>query len=171
MALGAVAASALVELFGIRGAVLVAAAVLPLFVALRWSRLRAYVVGAPVAERHFALLRADAIFAPLSLATLERLTHDLVELDAPPGQEVITQGDVGDRFYLIEAGEVEVLEDDVHRCYQRAGESFGEIALLRSERGRPRSAPPSRRACWRSSERASSAPSPAIGAPPRRPTT
>ncbi len=134
MALGAVAASALVELLGIRGAVLVAAAVLPLFVALRWSRLRAYVVGAPVAERHFALLRADAIFAPLSLATLERLTHDLIELDAPPGLEVITQGDVGDRFYLIEAGEVEVLEDDVHRCYQRAGESFGEIALLRSER-------------------------------------
>ena len=47
---------------------------------------------------------------------------------------MITQGDVGDRFYLIEAGEVEVLEDEVHRCYQRAGESFGEIALLRSER-------------------------------------
>ena len=47
---------------------------------------------------------------------------------------MITQGDVGDRFYLIEAGEVEVLEDDVHRCYQRAGESFGEIALLRRER-------------------------------------
>ena len=81
MALGAVAASALVELLGIRGAVLAVAAVLPLFVALRWSRLRAYVVGAPVAERHFALLRADAIFAPLSLATLERLTHDLVELE------------------------------------------------------------------------------------------
>ena len=98
----------------------------------RWSSCSGF--GAPVAERHFALLRADAIFAPLSLATLERLTHDLIELDAPPGQEVITQGDVGDRFYLIEAGEVEVLENDVHRCYQRAGESFGEIALLRRER-------------------------------------
>ena len=133
MALGAVAVAALVELFGIREALLAVAAVLPLFVVLRWRRLRAYEVGAPVAERHFMLLRADSIFAPLSLATLERLTHDLIEVAAEPGQEVITQGDFGDRFYLIEAGEVEVLEAGVHRRYQRPGESFGEIALLRGE--------------------------------------
>jgi MFS family permease len=133
MALGAVAVAGLVELFGIREALLAVAAVLPLFAVLRWRRLRAYEVGAPVAERHFMLLRADSIFAPLSLATLERLTHDLIEVAADPGQEVITQGDFGDRFYLIEAGEVEVLEAGVHRRYQRRGESFGEIALLRGE--------------------------------------
>ena len=133
MALGAVAVAALVELFGIREALLAVAAVLPLFAVLRWHRLRAYEVGAPVAERHFMLLRADSIFAPLSLATLERLTHDLIEVAAEPRQEVITQGDFGDRFYLIEAGEVEVLDAGVHRRYQRRGESFGEIALLRGE--------------------------------------
>lgn len=134
MALGAVAVSGLVELLGIRGAALAVGAVLPAFAVLRWARLRSYEVGAPVAERHFALLRADSIFAPLSLATLERLTHDLIELEAAAGQEVITQGDVGDRFYLIAAGEVEVLENEVHCRYQRAGDSFGEIALLRTER-------------------------------------
>ena len=80
------------------------AAVLPLFAALRWTRLRSYEVGAPVAERHFALLRADSIFAPLPLATLERLTHDLIEIEAEAGRELITQGDFGDRFYLIDAG-------------------------------------------------------------------
>jgi MFS family permease len=137
MALGAIAVTALVELIGVRGAVIGIAAVLPVLVLLRWSRLRAFEIGAPVAERHFALLREDRIFAPLPLATLERLTHDLVEINADRDIEVITQGDIGDRFYLIEDGRVEVFEDGVHRRFQGAGESFGEIALLR---GHPRTA-------------------------------
>jgi MFS family permease len=133
MALGSIAVTGLVELFGVRGAVLAAAAVLPLFALLRWRRLRSFEAGAPVSERNFALLRGDPIFAPLPLATLERLTHDLVEVEAGEGEEVITEGDLGDRFYLIASGEVEVLEHGVHRRNQAAGESFGEIALLRDE--------------------------------------
>jgi MFS family permease len=133
MAVGAAAMAPLVELFGIRATVLIVAAVMPLFVALRWRRLRSYEIGAPVAEEHFALLRGEAIFAPLSLATLERLTQDLIPVEAEPGQEVITQGDQGDRFYIIESGEVEVFQDGNRRRSQHAGESFGEIALLRDE--------------------------------------
>jgi MFS family permease len=133
MSLGAVAMTPLVELFGIRVTVLLVAAVMPAFVILRWSRLRSYEVGAPVAEQHFALLRSEPIFAPLSLATLERLTQDLIAIEVEPGQEVITQGDRGDRFYMIESGEVEVFEDGRRRRAQHAGESFGEIALLRDE--------------------------------------
>jgi len=133
MALGAIAVTVLVELLGIRAAVLVVASILPCFALLRWGRLRSFEVGAPVEERHFSLLRADPIFTPLPLATLERLTHDLIELSADTNQDVITQGDVGDRFYLIEAGRVEVFENKVHRRFQAAGESFGEIALLRGE--------------------------------------
>ncbi len=137
MALGAITVAALIELIGIRGTMVAIAAILPLFAILRWGQLRAYEVGAPVEELHFRLLRSDPIFAPLPLATLERLTHDLVPVGVPPASEVITQGDEGDRFYLIETGRVDVLEDGVHRRFQGAGESFGEIALLR---GDPRSA-------------------------------
>jgi hypothetical protein len=133
MSLGAIAMTPLVELFGIRATVLLVAAVMPLFVLLRWGRLRSYEVGAPVAEEHFALLRREPIFAPLSLATLERLTQDLVPIDVDPGQDVITQGDQGDRFYLIDSGEVEVFEDGMRKRAQHVGESFGEIALLRDE--------------------------------------
>jgi MFS family permease len=133
MALGAITVTPLVAVLGIRGAVLVFAATLPLFALLRWGRLRAFEVGAPVEEHQFSLLRADPIFAPLPLATLERLTHDLVELEVDAGSEVITQGDIGDRFYLIDRGRVEVLEDGAHRRSQGEGESFGEIALLRGE--------------------------------------
>lgn len=133
MGLGAVAVSAVVELAGVRLTVILFAAILPLFALTRWSRLRAFEVGAPVQENHFAALRAEPIFTPLPLATLERLTHDLVELAVDAGREVITQGDVGDRFYLIAKGSVEVFEDGTHRRTQRPGESFGEIALLRGE--------------------------------------
>lgn len=131
MALGSIGASVFYELLGIRGALLLAAALLPVFVAFTWTRLRAFEVGAPVAEEQFQLLRGNSIFAPLPVATLERISHDLVTVETPVGQEVITQGDPGDRFYLIEEGQVEVLEDGVFRRNEGPGESFGEIALLR----------------------------------------
>jgi MFS family permease len=130
-ALGSISAAVLVELLGVRGALLALAALLPAFVILFWTRLRAFEVGAPVAEDHYQLLRGNSIFAPLPVATLERISHDLVAVAVPPGEEVITQGDPGDRFYLIEAGEVEVFEDGVFRRIEGPGESFGEIALLR----------------------------------------
>lgn len=137
MALGAASVTVLVALAGVRPAIFVIAAILPLFAIVRWGRLRSFEMGAPVAERHFSLLRKDRIFAPLPLATLERLTHGLVELDVMSGTEVTTQGERGQRFYLIESGRVEVFENGLHRRFQGPGESFGEIALLR---GNPRTA-------------------------------
>jgi hypothetical protein len=131
MALGAIAAPVLAALFGIRGALLALAAVLPLLALLRWRALRAFEIGAAVSERDFSLLRGTPIFAPLPIDTLEGVCRSLVELDANPGQEVITQGDHGDRFYLIDKGEVEVIEDGVFKRNQSEGEGFGEIALLR----------------------------------------
>ncbi len=137
MALGSLAVTVMVEAFGVREALLAVALVLPLFALLRWGRLRSYEIGAPVAERHFALLRVDPIFAPLPLATLERLAQDLAVIEVGPGRELIVQGEAGDRFYLIDSGRVEVIRDGVRLCDQGPGESFGEIALIRDE---PRSA-------------------------------
>jgi Cyclic nucleotide-binding domain/Major Facilitator Superfamily len=131
MALGSISASVFFELLGIQGALLLLAALLPAVVALSWARLRAFEVGAPVAEEQFQLLRGNSIFSPLPVATLERLSNNLVAVQAPAGEEVITQGDPGDRFYLIEEGEVEVFEDGVFRRNEGRGECFGEIALLR----------------------------------------
>jgi CRP-like cAMP-binding protein len=62
--------------------------------------------------------------------TMERLRHDLVSV-AVGGDEIITQGDHGDRFYLIESGKVEILEDGSFRRAESEGESIAEIALLR----------------------------------------
>ncbi len=132
MGLGAIAAPALVAILGVRGALLAFGALLPVFALLRWNALRSYEIGTPVSERNYNLLRGTSIFAPLPVDTLEGVCRSLVAVDAAPGADVVTQGDVGHRFYLIEAGEVEVIKDDLFKCNQGDGECFGEIALLRN---------------------------------------
>jgi MFS family permease len=129
-AAGSIAAPALVALLGVRGALLALGALLPLLALLRWGALRSFDIGAPVSERHYDLLRGSSIFAPLPMDTLEGVSRSLVEIDAEAGQEVITQGDHGDRFYLIDEGEVEVIQDGVFTGNQTGGGCFGEIALL-----------------------------------------
>jgi MFS family permease len=130
MAIGSIGAVVLVELLGVRGALIALGALMPGIVLSGWARLRGYEVGAPVAEGPFRLLRRDPIFAPLPVATLERLSHDLVPIELPAGRDVVVQGEKGDRFFIIDEGEVEVFEDGAFRRTEGAGESFGEIALL-----------------------------------------
>jgi MFS family permease len=130
-ALGAIVAPLLISLFGVRGALLALGTLLPLLALLRWRALRSFEIGAPVSARNFSLLRDSSIFTPLPVDSLEGLCRSLVEVDAGAGQEVITQGDHGDRFYLIDEGEVEVIEDGVFKRNLWQGDCFGEIALLR----------------------------------------
>ncbi len=130
MAVGSLGAIALIELLEPRGALIALGALMPVFVIFCWTRLRAYEVGAPVAEGPYRLLRENSIFAPLPVATVERLSHDLAAVEVAAGEDVIVQGETGDRFFLIERGEVEVFENEVFRRNEGPGESFGEIALL-----------------------------------------
>ncbi len=51
------------------------------------------------------------------------------------GAVIIRQGEIGDRFYIIESGEVEIVQQDAEQKERRlgtrsAGDSFGEVALL-----------------------------------------
>ena len=43
---------------------------------------------------------------------------------------MIRQGDIGDRFYVIDAGAFEIEIDGEHVTTLREGDFFGEIALL-----------------------------------------
>jgi len=52
------------------------------------------------------------------------------------GAYIFHQGDIGDSFYVIEKGEVEVVKEEedgreIHLATLREGDSFGEIALLK----------------------------------------
>ena len=131
MALGSIAAPAMIALLGSEGALIAIGAVLPLFALLRRTALRSLEIGAPADERRYALLRHNSILAPLPVEMLERLSHDLVAVSAAAGEEVIAQGDRGTRFYVIASGEVEVLVDGVLRSSGSDGDCFGEVAMLR----------------------------------------
>ena len=50
---------------------------------------------------------------------------------------IISQGEPGERFYLIDEGQVELVRNDKRIAILPAGESFGESALLDD---RPRNA-------------------------------
>ena len=129
--LGAVVAPLLLTWLGTRGALIVAGSLLPLIMIPAWPRLNAIdrMTKAPV-ER-LQVLRANPIFAPLSVSTLEQLAHALDEVTAPVGEEIVRQGDHGDRFYLIEDGTLDVYVDGELVQSLGPGDSFGEIALLR----------------------------------------
>ena len=76
----------------------------------------------------------------LNKLTLEQnvlLANRLKVVEYKPGQIVFHMGEIGDSFYILETGEVEVLAPDVEgspNVLDRlgAGDFFGEIALLRA---------------------------------------
>jgi hypothetical protein len=67
-----------------------------------------------------------------------RKRHSLFDFETiEPGQIVFRQGDAGDCAYFVQSGEVEVVRADgggeVALAKLRAGQYFGEMALLSSE--------------------------------------
>jgi MFS family permease len=130
LALGAVVAPPLIAELGIRPALLTTGLLLPVLALLTWRRLVAIDAAARPPERQLVLLRTVPIFAPLPAPILEGLASHLVRLRVPAGTKLFQQGDPGDRFYIIAAGEADVAVDDQHKTLG-SGDYFGEIALLR----------------------------------------
>jgi hypothetical protein len=129
--LGAVVAPLLLNWLGTGGALIVAGSLLPLLMIPAWPRLNAIDRAAEVPVERLELLRANPIFAPLPEATLEQLAHALEEVSARAGEEIVRQGEHGDRFYLVKDGALEVYVDGELAQSLESGDSFGEIALLR----------------------------------------
>lgn len=129
--IGAIVAPGLTAAFGPRGALVAAGAGLSAIVVIFWSRLRKVDAPAPVPETELALLRVIPVFAPLPPVTLEQLASHLSHVRVAAGDPVFRQGDHGDRFYIIAAGEVIVAPVGRAAVTLGPGGSFGEVALLR----------------------------------------
>jgi MFS family permease len=130
LGLGAIIAPLLIELFDVRGALIASGSLLPVLAVVFWRRLQA-VDGETLAPAELALLHSLALFRPLPPATLDQLASALIAVSATDGDEIIHQGDSGDRFYVIAKGEVDVSSDGQHVSTLGQGHYFGEIALLR----------------------------------------
>jgi hypothetical protein len=131
LALGALLAPLLIEALGIRTALVVTGALLPVFAAVALRRLRSIDRFASAPEREVALLRGVPIFAPLPAVTLEQLALTLEPVRLEAGETVFRQGEPGDRFYIVADGEVEISVDGTPTSTVGPGGSFGEVALLR----------------------------------------
>ena len=129
--LGSILAPVLVAELGPRGALAVTGALLPALALVFRSGLKAIDAAAEVPERELALLSSVPLFTPLPITTLERLASRLRPVRVPAGTEVVRQGDPGDLFYVIAAGEADVIHDGARVATLGLGQYFGEIALLR----------------------------------------
>lgn len=129
--LGGILAPALVSGLGIRWALIVTGLILPVLALVFWRQLIKIDAAAPAPEKQLMLLRQMPLFGPLPIVTLEQLASSLVPMHVPAGEVVIRQGEAGDRFYVIENGELEVSVDGRPVRTMGPGDHFGEIALLR----------------------------------------
>ena len=131
LAVGSIAAPALVVVLGPRGAIVAAGISTSLVAALAWRGFRAIDTGVTAPAAWLAAVRAIPMFAPLPPAVIERLAGGAESWTAAAGTAIVRQGELGDRFHIVQAGTVEVTVDGKRVRTQGAGTFFGEIALLR----------------------------------------
>jgi hypothetical protein len=129
VAVGSIAAPVVVRAIGPRPAFVFVGSILPLLALLAYRKLVEIdrtVAPAPELE----LIDRVPLFAPLSIATKEQVAANLLPVSVSAGEVVIQAGDVGDRFYIVRDGELDIDAGGRHTTAHEA-DYFGEIALLR----------------------------------------
>lgn len=131
LAIGLTLAPLLARVAGIQGSLVVVGIALLMMALLVVEKLVSLDRRADVPLERIAILQRIPFFAPLGRLTLERVARGLVPIDAPRSTRIIHEGDVGDRFFVIERGTVEVTRQGRAIDHHGHGGYFGEIALLR----------------------------------------
>jgi MFS family permease len=131
MGLGSAVAPLLIHAWGARGTLLATGILLVVAAAGFVPRLRAidHRISAPGPDS--ALLRQVSFLDPLPFATVEHLASELQSATYEPGDVIIREGEPGERFYVIVEGRTRASKDGQQLRVMEAGDSFGEIALLR----------------------------------------
>jgi CRP-like cAMP-binding protein len=81
-----------------------------------------------------ARLKDVPFFNKLKKKELEVIARHADEVDVPAGKVLTRQGDLGDEFFVIEAGSAEVSRDGQRVNELGPGDFFGEMALLEADR-------------------------------------
>mmetsp|Transcript_73739 Transcript_73739/g.196538 ORF Transcript_73739/g.196538 Transcript_73739/m.196538 type:complete len:388 (+) Transcript_73739:67-1230(+) len=88
-------------------------------------------------EKHDAFLKTVRIFSTMDSYERSQLADALESEKYSEGQEIVRQGEAGDKFYILEEGTAKALKEkdgQTREVFQYAGGSvFGELALLRNE--------------------------------------
>ncbi len=128
VALGSIAAPLVVNALGPRAAFGIVGGTLPVLTVLVWRRLVAIDRRFEAPATELALINRVPLFAPLSVVAKEHIAGRLTRLEVEAGAPVVRTGEVGDRFYIVGAGELEITNGAEGTV--RSGDFFGEIALL-----------------------------------------
>lgn len=131
---GAVAAAAAVDAWGLRQALVAVGLVCPVLAAASWWRLRTLDRTVGAHDEYVHLLQQVPMLRTLPLPSVEQLARGLIPLDLASGSAVFNQGDLGDLYFVVESGHVDVVGDGRRVATLGRGEGFGEIALLRRSR-------------------------------------
>jgi CRP/FNR family transcriptional regulator, cyclic AMP receptor protein len=80
------------------------------------------------------VLEGIGAFSGLSRHELEQLAGWTIEIEVPEGEELLREGRLAHEFFVIEDGAVEVRSGGERIAELGAGDFFGEIALLETDR-------------------------------------
>jgi MFS family permease len=130
-AIGALVAAVADATVGVVGAIALAGVVLPVVAAAILPTVARSEAAVPIPFREIALLRRLPLFAPVPAPALETAAATLTRSALPAGAVVIREGDVGDRFYVVDSGTVRVEQQGVVIGELGPGDGFGELALIR----------------------------------------
>ena len=75
-------------------------------------------------------LKKSSPFARVPDPVIRRVAGQLVSIPVKSGDVVVTEGEEGDRFYVIRSGQFEVIQGGRRMATLGEGDAFGEIALL-----------------------------------------
>ena len=128
---GAALAPVLTGLLSARGALIATGLLLPIAALATWSRLRDADDRAVIPARELQLLRQVPMLRLLPLTVLEDVAGQLATERFGAGTRIISEGDPGDRFFVIADGTAEASSHGRLLSRMERGDSFGEIALLR----------------------------------------
>ena len=132
--LGSLLMPILASLFGVPFVLVVAGVIVVAGVGGALLLLQARPAPVPIDPVRLRLLDQD-IFAGLPPARIEAAARRLLTIPVEAGEVVVRQGDVADRFYVIDAGTMKVTQQrdgqDAELRELGPGALFGEIGLLR----------------------------------------
>ena len=107
--LGALLVPVLIVLLGPMGAIVACGVAFGLVVAIAGPTLIRADRLDPSRLRRLRAMRGVPMFGPLSATVLERLVTSSTTIEVEAGRTIVTAGEIGDRFYVILAGDVEVV--------------------------------------------------------------
>ena len=131
LACGSILVPLITGLFSTDAALIFAGGLMVLVPLATTVALRSFERRAPSHQSELALLRRSTLFGMLGAIALDDLARSLVRIDLPAGHVLISEGEPGEHFYLLEQGRLEVTIGGEPIRPVFPGDGVGEIALLR----------------------------------------